>query len=142
VAVVPRPADLPPLSDAEWKVMNAVWSQPGAVSARDVLEALAGETTWAYTTLKTLMDRLVEKSVLEVVVRRNVSWYRSRLPRRQAIASATDDLARRAFGGDVAPLVHHLVQSKSLSAADRAELRRMLDQADADAHARGTRRRP
>jgi BlaI family transcriptional regulator, penicillinase repressor len=124
---MPRPSSLPPLSDAEWKVMNAVWASAGAVSAREILAVLAGDTEWAYTTIKTVMDRLVAKGVLDVEVRRHVSWYRSRLPREQAIASAADDLTRRAFGGEVAPLVHHLVQSRRLSARDRAELRRMLD---------------
>lgn len=128
-----RPPVLPPLSDAEWKVMNAVWAATTAVSAREIHEALASETRWAYTTVKTLMDRLVEKTVLEVEIRRNVSWYRSRLPRQRAITTATDDLARRVFGGAVAPLVHHLVQSRRLSRDDRAELRRMLDAADARA---------
>ncbi len=125
-----RQAGDPPLSDAEWKIMNAVWAGPGEISARDVLEALAGETEWAYTTLKTLMDRLVEKDVLVVEVRRNVSWYRARLPKRRAVAGAANDLLRRAFGGQIAPLVHHLVQSRRLSARDRAELRRLLDEAD------------
>ena len=126
-------AGLPALSDGEWKVMNAVWAGAEEVSAREVHEALSDGPGWAYTTVKTLMDRLVEKSVLDVEVRKNVSWYRSRLPRDQAITTATADLARRAFGGDVAPLVHHLIQSRALSAADRAELRRMLDAADGPA---------
>lgn len=119
-----------PLSDAEWKIMNAVWDRGGEVSARDVLDALVSETEWAYTTLKTLMDRLVEKGVLAVEVRRNVSWYRARLPKRRAVAGAANDLLRRAFGGEIAPLVHHLVQSRRLSPRDRAELRRLLDEAD------------
>lgn len=124
-----QPSDTP-LSDAEWKIMNAVWHRGGEVSARDVLESLGEETGWAYTTLKTLMDRLVEKGVLEAEVRRNVSHYRPRLARERAVATAADDLTRRAFGGEVAPLVHHLVQSRRLSPRDRAELRRMLDEAD------------
>lgn len=125
-----RNARKPPLSDAEWKIMNAVWDRDGEVSARDVLEVLGDETGWAYTTLKTQMDRLVEKGALEAEVRRNVSHYRARLPKGRAVATAADDLTRRAFGGAIAPLVHHLVQSRALSPRDRAELRRMLDEAD------------
>ena len=127
----------PALSDAEWTVMNAVWSRAGEVSARDVLDIVARDTGWAYTTLKTLMDRLVEKGVLEAEVRRNVSYYRARLPKHRAVASAADDLTRRAFGGEVAPLVHHLLGSQRLSARDRAELRRLLDESDAGTKGRG-----
>lgn len=126
-----RRAEATALSDAEWKVMNAVWASQGDVSARDVLARLGPETGWAYTTLKTIMDRLVEKEALAVEVRRNVSWYRAQLPKQRAVDSAADDLTRRAFGGAMAPLVHRLVQSRRFSARDRAELRRMLDEADA-----------
>jgi predicted transcriptional regulator len=122
-----RHASDPALSDAEWTIMNAVWDRGGEVSARDVLDLVEPDTGWAYTTLKTLMDRLVEKGALEAEVRRNVSYYRARLPRQRAVAAAAADLTRRAFGGAVAPLVHHLMRSTRLSARDRSELRRMLD---------------
>jgi BlaI family transcriptional regulator, penicillinase repressor len=128
--------DLPTLTDAEWKVMHAVWGRRGEVSARDVHAALAADTGWAYTTVKTMMDRLTQKGVLDARVERNVSWYASRLSRARAVARAARDLAERAFGGAVAPLVHHLVRSEKLSAADRAELRRMLDEADGRGKAR------
>lgn len=121
----------PPLSDAEWKVMNAVWARPGAVPAREVHAAVADETQWAYTTVKTLLDRLVAKGTLAVSKERNLLLYRARLPRQRAVASAARVLADRAFGGSVGPLVHHLIGSHRLSARDRAELRRMLDRADA-----------
>ncbi|MDA2930716.1 BlaI/MecI/CopY family transcriptional regulator, partial [Acidobacteria bacterium AH-259-O06] len=38
--------------------------QPYPASARDVLEALEGEKSWAYTTVKTILNRLVEKGAL------------------------------------------------------------------------------
>jgi predicted transcriptional regulator len=119
-----------PLNDTEWKIMHALWAGSGEMSAREVWQALTPETGWAYTTVKTLMDRLVQKGVLAAEVRRNVSWYRSQLTRHRAVAAAARDLARRAFGGAVGPLVHHLVQSERLTADDRVELRRMLDEAE------------
>lgn len=123
-------SQLPPLSDAEWKVMNAVWARTGAVPARDVHAALAADTGWAYTTVKTLLDRLVAKRALSATKVRHVSFYRSTLPRRRAVTDAAQTLVDRAFGGAVAPLVHHLLGSGTLSARDRAELRRMLDEDD------------
>jgi BlaI family transcriptional regulator, penicillinase repressor len=117
----------PALSDAEWKVMNAVWGHGGEVSARDVHAALERDTAWAYTTVKTLMDRLVQKEALVASVHGNVSWYKSRLPRRRAVSDAARDLIHRAFGGSALPLVHHLIKSHRLTPDDKAELRRLLD---------------
>lgn len=128
----------PPLSDAEWKVMNAVWARHGAVSGRDVHAALADDTGWAYTTVKTMLDRLVEKGTLAAVKEHNVTQYRSKLPRQRAVTAAVRALADRAFGGAVAPLAHHVVGLKKLSARDRAELRRMLETEDSPDSDEGT----
>ena len=49
--------DEPHLTDAEWKVMDVVWDR-GPVAVRDVHGALEASTRWAYTTVKTLLDRL------------------------------------------------------------------------------------
>ncbi len=116
----------PQLSDAEWKVMNAVWARRGPVTARHVLEAVADETGWAYTTVKTLMDRLVDKGVLRATTESNTTQYRPQVPRARALRVAALALADKAFGGAVGPLVHFLIRSETLSPAERDELRRML----------------
>src|SRR4051812_43864243 len=114
------------LSDAEWKVMNAVWEKQTA-SARDVLECLEDETGWAYTTVKTMLARLVEKGALKVRLRANTSLYEPILTRRQARRSAVRALATRAFDGAFGPLLHFLV-SEQLSPRQREELLRLLKQ--------------
>ena len=55
-----REPALPELTDAEWKVMNAVWDR-SPTTVREVHGALSASTVWAYTTVKTLMERLVKK---------------------------------------------------------------------------------
>jgi hypothetical protein len=71
------------LSDAEWTVMRAVWIQAPA-TARDVLDRVGRDTDWAYTTVKTLLARLVEKDALGVRMKGNVSRYEPRISRRRA----------------------------------------------------------
>ena len=46
------------LSDAEWRVMQALWDR-GPCRARVVLDELEAETGWSYSTVKTLLARLV-----------------------------------------------------------------------------------
>ena len=115
------------LSDGEWKVMNAVWRRH-PTSARGVLENLPGETSWAYTTVKTIMSRLVEKGVLKVRKRANTSIYEPLLTRNQARTSALKALVDRAFDGAVAPMMAFLVEDEQLSSRDRAQLQRLLDE--------------
>lgn len=119
------------LTDTEWKVMNAVWRRKGPVSAREILTEVGPDTGWAYTTLKTMMDRLVEKRVLAVDRSTQKGAYRALMSRRRALQAAARGLAEKAFEGGMAPLVHFLIRSENLSPAERAELRAMLAESDA-----------
>ena len=113
------------LSEAEWKVMDRVWAAHPA-TARSVLDEVVHETGWAYTTVKTMLDRLVKKGVLREKKRDGTSQYVPRLSRKKARASALRALVDRAFGGAVGPMMSCLVEDEKLSKRDRDELRRML----------------
>jgi BlaI family penicillinase repressor len=117
------------LSDAEWTVMRAVWIQAPA-TARDVLDRVGRDTDWAYTTVKTLLARLVEKDALGVRMKGNVSRYEPRISRRQARVGAVRALVDRAFDGTFGTLLHHIITEEKLSAKDRAALARMLHDLD------------
>lgn len=117
------------LTEAEWAVMKVVWErQPCA--AGDVQEALAAERAWAYSTVKTTMDRLVKKRVLKLTRVRNLQLFQARLSRTDAARGEIRRLVDRAFDGAVAPMVNHLVAHEELSAADLAALRRLIMTSD------------
>ena len=117
------------LTDAEWKVMEAVWQDPPA-TARQVLDRLAATTSWAYTTVKTMLDRLVEKDVLGVRARGVAREYSPRLTRDDARRLEVEALRKRAFGGRPGSLVHFLLEGGQLSARDRRALERLLEAQD------------
>jgi predicted transcriptional regulator len=112
------------LSDAEWTVMNAAW-EAGPASAREILARVAPETGWAYTTVKTLLDRLVEKGALGVDRRARSSLYAPRVSRGQARRQAVRSLLDRAFDGTFGSLVQHLVEEERLSPRERAAVARL-----------------
>ena len=113
------------LSDTEWTVMNQVWRR-SPVSARDVLEAVEGETEWAYTTVKTILSRLVDKGALHVRKRANTSLFQPRISREKARRSAVKSLLEKAFDGTFGSLVQHMMTEERLSAQDRKKLAAML----------------
>ena len=115
------------LSEAEWKVMNRVWLQHPA-TAREVLSAHADETSWAYTTVKTIMSRLVEKGALQVSMRANTSVYEPALERGNARRTAIRSLLERAFDGAIGPMMHFLLHDKKLTKRERAMLLRMIEE--------------
>jgi BlaI family penicillinase repressor len=115
------------LSEAEWKIMNRVW-EDHPTTARDVLESVIDETGWAYTTVKTMMNRLVEKGVLREKKRGGTSQYEPKLTRRGARTAALKALMDRAFDGAMGPMMSFLVKDEKLSKRDREDLQRMLDE--------------
>ena len=121
-----RPADL---SKTEWSLMNIIWKK-GKVSARDVYDETLREKTRGYQTVKTMLDRLVDKGVLTVRKRANTSLYEPTLSRDAARHSAVRSLVDRAFDGAFGSLVQHIVAEEELSDADREALGAMLGELD------------
>ena len=115
--------------------MSALWQRSPA-TVRDVLEAVADDTDWAYSTVKTLLARLADKGAVAVRKRANTSLFEPLVSRDEARRSALRSLLDRAFDGTFGALVHHLVADEELGGDEAAELRAMLARAS-----RGKRKR-
>ncbi len=113
------------LTEAEWAVMKVIWSRQPC-SAGDVQEALADDRGWAYSTVKTTLDRLVKKGILTLSRIRNLQLFQARLSRTDAAGAGVRRLLDRAFDGAVAPMVNHLVAHEKLTAEDLAALRQLI----------------
>ena len=71
------------LTAAEWRIIKAVWEiEPCA--APDIQEKLFHQTRWTYSTVRTLMDRMVAKGLLSTEEIRNLSLFRSAVTPAQA----------------------------------------------------------
>lgn len=114
------------LNSSEWKVMNALWRKHPA-TAREILGAMPSDNAWAYTTVKTLLARLVEKGAIRESKQGNASVYVPVLEQGQARSDAVTHLLDRVFEGTTASLVQHLLADRRLSRRDRDELAAMLE---------------
>src|SRR5690349_1843696 len=63
VGHMPRKNEPPSISDAEWTVMKVLWERH-PLTSREVVDALATQTTWKPKTIHTLLSRLVKKRAL------------------------------------------------------------------------------
>ncbi|WP_027079131.1 BlaI/MecI/CopY family transcriptional regulator [Luteimonas mephitis] len=121
-----------PISDAEAQVMQVLWERHPR-SADDVVAALASSTDWAEPTVKTLLNRLLNKGAIEAARQGRRYLYSPVLTRQAWTAQQSEGFVQRMFGGRVAPLVAHFSERGRLSEADIAELRRLLEEIDDDA---------
>ncbi len=117
------------LTETEWQIMNALWEcQPA--TARQIAQHLPDDIQWAYTTLKTLLSRLVAKEAVTESKQGNTSVYAPLVSRRKARRSAFTTLLDQAFDGAVAPLLNFVVRDRKLSDRERGELIRLLEEED------------
>ncbi len=116
------------ITEAEWAIMKAVWErQPCA--AGTVQEALADELGWAYSTVKTTMDRMVGKGLLEIERIRNLQLFSAKVDRRQAAGWEFRRMLARAFDGALGPMMQYLVENEKLTREDLDPLRKVVDAA-------------
>jgi BlaI family penicillinase repressor len=82
--------------------LDALW-QAERATAREVTEALVKRRGWAYSTVKTLLDRMVEKGLVDARQVGNVWEYTPAMQRQKAQRWAWRRFVDVAFGGAVAP---------------------------------------
>ena len=109
------------LTKSEWQIMNALWEVAPA-TARQISNRLPKEINWAYTTIKTILNRLVEKRVVKERKEGNTSIYEPILSRCKARRTALKSLANQAFDGAFGPLMHFLMEDQKLLPKQRQQL--------------------
>ena len=114
------------LTDSEWKVMDALWAG-GAQTLGEVMERLCPETGWSRTTVHTYLTRMMAKGLVEAQGRAP-RHYRALLSREDCVANEERALVDRAYGGSAGRLVAAFVRSGALTAQERQELKRLLDE--------------
>ncbi|MFD0727462.1 BlaI/MecI/CopY family transcriptional regulator [Lysobacter brunescens] len=114
------------ISEAESAVMEVLW-QRSPQTSEEVFAALAGRQDWQEATVKTLLNRLLNKGAIEAEKDGRRYLYSPKLRREDWVMGESESLLARLFDGRVAPLVAHFSEHRKLSAADVAELRRLVD---------------
>src|SRR5262252_1650037 len=118
-------------TDTEWDLLEVLWRLERA-TARQVAEALAKKRGWAYSTVKTLLDRMVAKGLVSARQVGNVWEYRAAVARREARRSAWRRFLASAFGGATAPALEFLAREAPLTRKQRAALRALLEREEED----------
>ena len=113
------------LTEAEWTIIKAVWEhEPCAAPA--IQEKLFKCTEWTYSTVRTLMDRMVAKGLLTAEKIRNLTQYKSAITRAQAQRGELLYALKHAFNGALTPMVQCLLETNDLSADELAKLESLI----------------
>lgn len=112
-------------TDAELEILKVLWER-GPSTVRDVHEMLEARAT-GYTTVLKLMQIMARKGLVVRDEDQRAHIYRAAEARDQTQRRLVNDLVDRAFDGSPGELVLHALGARRASAADLAEIRRLLD---------------
>ena len=113
------------LTEAEWEIMKVVWEKEPC-AAGTVQESLAGSRDWAYSTVKTTMDRMAEKGFLQIQRIRNLQLFKSCVSEVDAKRGEFRKMLKRAFDGALTPMMQFLIEHEGLSKDEAAQLRKLV----------------
>lgn len=107
----------PKLSKLEMQIMEALWTR-GEASIREMLETFPVKKRPGYTTVQTMVSRLIVKKVVRRVRKvGNFYLFTAAISRDAAQRRLVDELLA-IFGGKSRPVVAHLIEAGKLSLDD------------------------
>lgn len=116
---------LPSISDAESHVMDKLW-QRAPQTAEELVASLGSTHDWQPSTVKTLLNRLLNKGAIAAERDGRRFLYSPVLARDAWLGNESVSLIDRLFGGGLAPLVAQFASRRKLSKADIAALKELL----------------
>ncbi len=114
------------ISDAEWLVMRVLWDRP-AVGAAEVIEALVPQTGWSHRTVRTLLNRLVDKGALEARRSGERNLYRPKVTQDRCVRQESRSFLEKVFDGDAGAMLVHFLEHEEVSPEQLRQLKAMLD---------------
>jgi BlaI family penicillinase repressor len=113
------------LTGSEWTIIKAVWdTEPCTAPA--IQEKLFRQTAWTYSTVRTLMDRMVGKGLLHAAKERNVTLNRSAVTQAQAQKGELLYALKHAFNGALTPMMQCLLETKEISPDELDQLKQLI----------------
>ncbi|MGM1047336.1 BlaI family transcriptional regulator, penicillinase repressor [Paenibacillus uliginis N3/975] len=117
----------PRISDAEWEIMKVIWTKSPA-TASDVILALRDHKTWKDKTVKTLLNRLLQKGILTFEQINRVYYYSPARSEEECKRTERQSFLQRVYGGALKPMLVHYLQEEQLSSQEIDELKKILSE--------------
>jgi BlaI family penicillinase repressor len=117
------------LTESEWDIMKVVWKKEPC-AAGTVQETLAHSRDRAYSTVKTTMNRMVEKGFLQIERIRNLQLFKSCISEVDARRGEFRKMLKRAFDGALTPMMQFLIEHEGLSKEEASQLRKLVNRVE------------
>ena len=120
---------------AELEILDVLWDKKKA-TVREVHEEISKRKSTSYTTVLKFLQIMQAKGLVVRDEAGKAHVYRPKSTQRQTQSRLVGTLLEKAFRGSALSLVQHVLETKPATSEELAEIRRMID----DAEARGGRK--
>ncbi|AWX54709.1 MULTISPECIES: penicillinase repressor BlaI [Brevibacillus] len=117
---------MPSISEAEWRVMNVLWEK-SPLTANEIISSLEGQTDWNPKTVRTLLNRLVQKNAVGVNQNQRVYTFYPLYSQNECQHAEAQSFLERIYSGALKSMLVQFIQKESLSDEEIQELRSILD---------------
>ena len=114
------------ITPAEWDIMEVLWQQ-SPQSAAEIYESLQAQTDWSIKTIRSFLDRLVQKKAVAKQKVHGMNVFKPIPQRSQCLRQESESFLQRFFQGNAVSLVRHFVEQEALSDQDIARLQDLLE---------------
>jgi BlaI family penicillinase repressor len=118
--------NIPSISESEWEIMNVLWDK-APQTANDIIFSLQESTDWKPKTIRTLLDRLVQKDVVGVNKNLRVYTFYPLYTQEECQRAETESFINRIYGGTLKSMLVQFIQEDTLTDDDINELRFILN---------------
>lgn len=118
---------LPKPTEAELELLQVLWEK-GPLTVREIHDSLSGQKDTGYTTTLKILQKMTSKGLVQRDETQRSHIYHPVLQAEQTRRQLVRDLLQRAFGGSPGKLMIAALSGKIATAAERAEIRRLLDE--------------
>jgi len=120
------------ITQAEWEVMRVLWDANVPLPAAEVVVRLEGKANWSPKTVRSFLNRLVQKQSIEAVKQQFSGYelihYIPLIDESSAFQAKQKTFAEKFFGGTVQSMLAGCIQSGEISTKELLQLRALIDE--------------
>ena len=109
------------------RIMQVLWENE-RVSAREITEALNGESPIAHSTVQTLLRKLEKKGAIDHSAEDRTFVYYPLVRPDQVVKRVSQDIINRMMQGSVGDLVCYLIKHERISLVELKQIRKLIEE--------------
>lgn len=119
-------ANIPRIAESEWMVMKLLWEK-SPLTAQEVIDRLAGTTTWKPKTVKTLLSRLLNKQAIGYDKKGRIYEYYPLVKEDECVREESFSFLERVYGGSFNAMLANFLEYRKPSREEIEELKKLLE---------------